>query len=154
MLKMILIPLLIFSLIITGIFVFFSVSDYHPIHLQGESMSPVIPDDALVVSKPLPKQIEIGQIIIFYSREFKELVTHRIIGKTNDGRFVTKGDHNNEPDDLLISREDIKGVFVGYIPFLGPVLTWLEDYAYLILISISTEILLTILLLIKNYMCR
>jgi signal peptidase len=79
----------------------------------GHSMEPTIVDGALVAIGQIdPAQIKVGDIIGFGLPEIDMRVCHRVIGivQTDDGYgFVTKGDNNPEPDDWVISPQNVFG---------------------------------------------
>ncbi len=63
-------------------------------------------------------------IVIFHSGG--AMVTHRIVGQTEDGRFITRGDNNNTNDEP-ISPAAIRGKMVLIIPALGDFLLFLRS---------------------------
>lgn len=70
-----------------------------------------------------PGDVEVGQVIVFQSRQ-KYPIIHRVIEVDNEGSrfvFLTKGDHNpgSGPDDTNISEERLIGKAVFRIPYLG-----------------------------------
>lgn len=84
------------------------------------SMLPTIPDNSIVIVKKNINigSIKIGDIIVFRTAHFNELVCHRVIGiKKDDGGvyFETKGDNAWLPDTWKVRPNDIVGVVVGVI---------------------------------------
>ena len=80
------------------------------------SMEPTVPTNSLIVVKRVPaKDLEVGDVITFYSRDpslMGEPNTHRIIRFEEDGgkRYVyTKGDANNIEDRYPTYEEDLIG---------------------------------------------
>ena len=63
-----------------------------------------IPIDIVIIKKC--KSYEIGEIITYSEEE--NLITHRIIEKTENG-YITKGDANNTPDEKNVDSTQIKG---------------------------------------------
>ena len=66
----------------------------------------------------------IGDIIAF--RSMDSLVTHRVIDKTADGEFITKGDANSSPDPVPVAREHVIGRTVFSVPAAGYILAELK----------------------------
>lgn len=65
----------------------------------------------------------VGDIVIFSQGD--ALVTHRIVDETSDG-FVTRGDANNSNDIQALDEENIEGVMLCAVPFIGQVFTFLR----------------------------
>ena len=92
------------------------------------SMAPVIHPGDIILTTPVqhkfPKK---GDIVAYTAKRFNgatvAIISHRIIGgNVNDG-FIVKGDENKLPDVQRPKLEDIKGVVIFIIPFLGNLLT-------------------------------
>ena len=79
----------------------------------SQSMEPTILTDAICLTDMRPQEYKIGDIIVFrhfYAEEqINALICHRIIEITPGGRFITKGDNNEEEDPWETSPEDIMG---------------------------------------------
>ena len=74
-------------------------------------MEPVIAENGIVVGKTVPKdeKLKVGSVYA-YKRDGilgQEMVIHRLIAITEDGRYQFKGDNNELPDEVLVEREDI-----------------------------------------------
>lgn len=92
------------------------------------SMEPSIHEgDYILIEKTDPALLNEDDIITFYSED-KDIYgmpnTHRIIEKTDDGGFITKGDANPVPDSAIVYPENIIGVYVKKIRFL----MWLNSF--------------------------
>ncbi len=92
--------------------------------LDGLSEFP-IPDgfnkgDVLVVVKAKPEELKVGDVIVFHVAGQAYPIIHRIIGIEN-GRYLTKGDHNPGPDSKWppVSYEQIEGRAVFKVPAIG-----------------------------------
>ena len=93
-----------------------------------------------------------GDIIVFYAYWHGapvEPIVHRVINKyQNDGTwyFETKGDANSIQDQGVRSEDDIIGVVVGGIPFIGWIKIFLTESGLLIplLVVISALLILSI----------
>jgi len=90
------------------------------------SMRPTIEvNDAIVVKKMNPENIEIGDVITFTSSDSRYsgmTITHRVVGKVRKNGnlyFRTKGDNNDVSDSSLVSYKNVYGKVVAMIPKLG-----------------------------------
>jgi len=93
-----------------------------------------------------------GDIIVFNAQwPFAPLdpIVHRVINKYQEGDtwyFETKGDANAIPDRDRVSEDDIIGVVVGGIPYIGWVKIFLTESGLLIplLVIISALLIISI----------
>lgn len=80
--------------------------------------------DLLVsVSAQFRQPVE-GDIVVFnyYNFERTELIglfSHRIIGGDANTGWETKGDANDDPEAAPVLSQDIVGVAIGWVPFVG-----------------------------------
>lgn len=92
------------------------------------SMEPSIHEgDYILIEKTSPEYLDKGDIITFISEDnaiYGLINTHRILEKTDDGGFITKGDANTVPDPSKVYPEKIIGVFVRKIRFLR----WINSF--------------------------
>ncbi len=80
------------------------------------SMSPAIKTGSIVAVKPA-SSYNIGDVITFKKGHGeREIVTHRIIGQTEQG-FITQGDANNVVDANPVKEEAILGKVALTIPY-------------------------------------
>lgn len=89
--------------------------------------------DLIFVKKVDPKTLKEGDIITFVSQSPKSLgetITHKIREKTttDDGEpgFITYGTTTGKNDDAVVTYEWIKGQYVGRLPWLGWVFSFLK----------------------------
>jgi signal peptidase I len=84
------------------------------VRVQGESMLPTLkPNDAVFYIKT--EDIEVGDIIIYESDDYREIV-HRVI-KVENGTYITKGDNNIWYDWTQdVTLDNIKGKMIFKIP--------------------------------------
>lgn len=75
---------------------------------------------------------ELGDVVTFRDPA-GQLVTHRLVGRTQ-GQFITKGDANNVEDSDLLPPEKIVGGLVTYIPAVGSFLLFLRTPLGLLLL--------------------
>jgi len=93
--------------------------------VPSTSMVPTLNVGDIVIVKGVDTStITVGTIIIFRSPSGSIDIIHRVIGITRQGDklyFQTKGDHNPGPDPWLpgVPAENVKGVLVGKIPYIG-----------------------------------
>lgn len=79
--------------------------------------------DIMVLRGKKPKDIEIGDVIVFWGSK-EEPIIHRVVKKTLINEryiFQTKGDHNSKSnsDELAISKDMLIGKAVLRVPFFG-----------------------------------
>ena len=95
-----------------------SVFSYRVFYIMSESMEPVIAENGFVIGKVLSKdeKLQVGNIYA-YKRDGilgQEIVIHRLIAITEDGRYQFQGDNNELPDEVLVEREDIGYEIIGH----------------------------------------
>jgi len=91
------------------------------LHIVSGSMEPLIPTDTYVlIEKTSPDEVEVGDIITFYSRDesiYGYPNTHKVIQVVGEGenlQFQTQGvneNTNTQPDNTLVEREDFIGIY-------------------------------------------
>ena len=86
--------------------------------VQTESMEPTIARQSCIfVKKADPSAVKAGDIITYVCRDetspvYGALITHRVVGVTEEG-FRTKGDHPAAAEDrLAVAPEDVVAVYV------------------------------------------
>ena len=92
--------------------------------VSSGSMVPVLNvGDIIVVRGVDPQTVTVGTIIIFHSPyEYDMPIVHRVIAVFNDGGtlfFETKGDHNDVQDGWRVPAENLMGVYVMKVPYIG-----------------------------------
>ncbi len=93
-----------------------------------------------------------GDVIVYDPRGLwpgapNDPIVHRVIDKYHDGQrwwFLTKGDNNNCPDPAWIPEENIIGIVVGRIPYIGYAKIFLTDSGLLIPLLVILSMLLVI----------
>ena len=82
------------------------------VYATSGSMEPVLSTGSVYLVDTLDDAPQKGDIVMFSSPE-QGRVTHRVIDIPRDGRFITKGDANNAPDQTgakeALEQEDIIG---------------------------------------------
>lgn len=114
-------PLTIITSILLVLFMlgFFS---YQPIAIISNSMAPTFKRGDVVIYKR-NENIVPGDIIVFQYQN--QNIVHRVISINE--YYVTKGDANNSVDYLEIKKEDIKGVYLFHLKYLGYPSIWLNE---------------------------
>ena len=79
--------------------------------------------DIIIVRGVEPQTITVGTIIIFHSPyEYDMPIVHRVIAIDQQGNtisFETKGDNNPGPDGWRVPEQNLMGVYVAKIPYVG-----------------------------------
>ena len=96
--------------------------------VMSGSMAPTIKQgDIVVTASPLRVPPKIGSVAAYQSRRFDGapvgIFTHRIIGGDLASGFIMKGDHNPNPDVQRPKINDVLGVVIFTVPFIGKFLT-------------------------------
>lgn len=117
---------------ISGIF------GYKAYSITTSSMVPSINQgDAIIVQKCGQDDLKKDDIITF--KKNNEFITHRIVEIRQSGvskEYITKGDNNNVEDSQTVSYDEIEGVKVLVIPFLGNFITMAANSIFIILVLI------------------
>ncbi|WP_422485125.1 signal peptidase I [Gudongella sp. DL1XJH-153] len=114
--------------------------------VDSGSMEPALKANSLiVVNESTPDQIEMGDILTYYGAESRTRVTHRVveIGPNNE-YFITQGDANNTEDAMPVERENVIGIVVISIPYIGYAFRFLSSTQGIIfIISVGIIALIT-----------
>jgi len=99
--------------------------------VESESMLPTLEvGHLLVLQARAPDQIHVGDIIVFMASYHDKPIVHRIIAiqnVTGELHYITKGDNNNDADPMYRTYDDIIGVVVFAIPYIGYVTLFLHE---------------------------
>ena len=106
---------------------------YSQLIVTSGSMEPEFSAGDVVIIKK-GEQSTPGDIVTFRG-DSGELVTHRIIG-TTDEMYITRGDANNAPDAQLLDPADVVGVYVTFIPQVGEVMLFLRSPLGLVILAV------------------
>ena len=95
-------------------------------NITSGSMAPTIPIGSIVYVKSLTEG-ELSDVaedeILAYIRD-DSVIVHRVVSNRSvEGRFVTKGDHNESNDVLEVPYESVIGVVKKHFRFLGNLMT-------------------------------
>ena len=95
------------------------------------SMEPTFSKGTLLLVKET-SDAEVGDIVVYQSGQ--ELVVHRVIA-AEGSTIITQGDANNAAD-APFDKSEIKGKVVGWIPYLGTVVSILKTPTGVVLILV------------------
>ena len=88
-----------------------SVFSYRAFYIMSESMEPEIAVNQLVLGEYVPEDenLEIGEIYAYRRAGMvgQEIIIHRLIAVTEDGKYQFKGDNNELPDAELVEKDDV-----------------------------------------------
>lgn len=88
--------------------------------ITSGSMLPTLPVGCACLVKDTPgEEIRKDDIITFALPESNALVTHRVRSINSDRTFVTQGDNNDRHDTKPVHPDNVQGVVIAHIPFLG-----------------------------------
>ncbi len=120
--------------------------------VKTESMIPVINIGDIVVTKELGfEEVNVDDIIVFYSAIEKKYIVHRVIEINEDGGLVTKGDNNRDKDPGEVSSENYVGTVIKIIPNVGKLVLNYRNILFTVIIIIFIIIIINeIKNIIKN----
>jgi len=107
-------------------------TEYPVLVVVSGSMVPTLERGDLIVVRGVdPREITVGTIIVFHSpRDYETLIVHRVYGLEQKGDeiyFRSKGDYNPRPDDWIIPANQVVGVYVARIPYVGVIVMRLRE---------------------------
>lgn len=100
------------------------------------SMEPTFSKDALVLVKK-SEDISVGDIVVYQSGN--RLIVHRVIGIDGD-TIRAQGDANNVADPAF-DISAVKGIVIGWIPYIGVLINMVKTPAGIILILVCAFLL-------------
>ena len=118
---------------------------YRAYVITSDSMEPAINNgDAIVVKNCEEEDLQTGDVITFEQNQ--EVITHRIQKieedqTTNEKTYITKGDNNNIEDSENIKFSAIIGKCILTIPYLGNIISVLENKLIVLIIILIILIL-------------
>lgn len=118
---------------------------YRAYVITSDSMEPAINNgDAIVVKNCEEEDLQTGDVITFEQKQ--EVITHRIQKieedqTTKEKTYITKGDNNNMEDSEHINFSAIIGKCVLTIPYLGNIISVLENKLIILIIILIILIL-------------
>lgn len=116
--------------------------------VSSPSMEPIYYRGDIIFTKNIPfENIDIDDIIVFYSPMHKKYIVHQVININEDGSLVTKGVNNQFPDDEYVYKENYVGRVILKIPKIGSLALEKRNILFVIVISV---IIIIIIIEIKN----
>ena len=102
----------------------------------------------LVLQSRAPEDINVGDVVV-YNATWYDLapVVHRVIARENisgEYLYTVKGDHNDDPDPFPITYDQIIGVVVYAIPWIGNITLFLQQPGVLPIIIVFLIILMIV----------
>ncbi len=115
--------------------------------VESESMLPTLGvGHLLVLQARAPEQIQVGDIIVFNAYYHDKPIVHRVIeiqNVTGELHYFTKGDNNAQSDPGYRVHDNIIGVVVLAIPYIGQVTLFLhEPYGFTIVVVLFLALLI------------
>ena len=135
-------------IVITIVFIFMIISilsnigsfGYKFYDILTGSMSPTINPGSLIIVKEIDdKEINEGDIITFKGNSTSDVTTHRVVEVIEESegiKFQTKGDANDVLDPILINGNLLVGKVVFNIPYIGKLMSFINQYRVVIVILI------------------
>lgn len=85
--------------------------------------------DIMILRGMEPQAIQVGDVLVYESSRHPNPIIHRVVEITEkDGEyaFLMKGDHNNGPDQEMVTAQHLRrtGKAVMRLPYLGWVKIW------------------------------
>jgi signal peptidase I len=97
---------------------------WHAAVVLSDSMSPALRVGDVVVHRPAG-QLELGQILVVDNPARPgQLLTHRLIGETEDGQLRLQGDANAVADSTPVPLESVRGRLQLRVPLIGLPVAW------------------------------
>ena len=115
--------------------------------VESESMLPTLEvGHLLVLQARAPEEIKVGDIIVFNEGYHTKPIVHRIVeiqNVTGELHYYTLGDNNDLRDPGYRVHEDIIGVVVLAVPYIGHVTLFLhEPYGFAIVAVLFLALLI------------
>lgn len=102
---------------------------------SGSMQDEIMVNDLIVITKT--KDYEINDIITYLRDDETVPTTHRIVGKTSDGKYITKGDANNTNDRFPVSEDEILGEVIKIKEGAGSTLIWVRTRGWIYLMGFA-----------------
>ena len=117
--------------------------------VTSSSMSPTLErGHLLVLQRQAPEDVEVDDIIVFNAIWHTEApVVHRVIERVyvnEEYRYTTQGDNNPNPDHPYVLYEDIVGVVVSAVPFIGNITLILQEPGVLPLVILVLIVIIIV----------
>ena len=104
---------------------------WNPVAISSNSMAPAFHRGDIVIADAPQGDIDVGSVVVFEDPSRDGLLTHRLVGVTLDGTYVTRGDANAATDSTPLAPEAVRGVGRLLVPSVGLPLVWVDEGAWL-----------------------
>lgn len=85
--------------------------------------------DVIVLEDVSDKTLKRYDVIAFVNDKGENII-HRIVGFTEDGKFITRGDSNNGDDKFNPAKSNVLGRYTGKrVPYVGAFVMFFQSYA-------------------------
>jgi signal peptidase I len=103
--------------------------------IMSGSMEPRIHMGDIVVTRTVPAaSLHEGQVVTVKDPDHPGRTrTHRVLRREAGGVLVLKGDANRDADSTRVSVDDVRGVGVVRVPYVGRPATWLAQRSWMAL---------------------
>ncbi len=102
----------------------------------------------LILQRQAAEDILVGEIIVYNADWHTQApVVHRVIQReyvNGEYRYYTQGDYNNQPDPFFRTYDDIVGVVIASVPFIGNITLFLQQPGVLPVIVVFLIILIIV----------
>lgn len=88
-------------------------------YLEVHQLKNQIAQYSVVEFKKIEPENEIKKYDIILFKKEGKLIVHRIIDINSDGNYITQGDNNLHPDDWVVTRDEIKGLYNKTLQFMS-----------------------------------
>ncbi|MBL7206845.1 MAG: signal peptidase I [Candidatus Aenigmarchaeota archaeon] len=125
-------------------------TDMPIVAVESYSMVPTFyKGDILVLQGVPPKDLKVGDIIVFSTKEQPAPIVHRIVEINDDGTFQTKGDANSQQlsFEKSIKGGQVHGKEILIIPYLG----WVKIGMVEFILPNITYVIIGVVILIFGY---
>jgi len=114
--------------------------------VKSGSMEPTITTGSIVIVKP-QESYAVGNVITFGEDTSTQIpTTHRVVSVEGQGKstyYFTKGDANEEADEIQIPMRDVIGLVVLSVPYAGYVLDFArQPIGFTLMIGIPAAIII------------
>lgn len=87
---------------------------YFEAEVVSDSMWPRVKKGGVVKARRVVfDEIKVGEVVVFFDKEIRQLVVHRVLGKKGRSWLITKGDNNQGVDEGLVAKRFCLGKVIG-----------------------------------------
>ncbi len=108
---------------------------YEPIAILSNSMNPTFSRGDVAIFKKVDKlsiqKITKNSILIYQINN--KYIAHRVVDilyENDNIYYITKGDANNTTDTYKVPINDVKGIYLFHIKFIGYPTIWLHEWLH------------------------